>query len=42
MSTIGYGDISPVSVSEKIFSSIITILACGVFAFSVNMVGSIF
>lgn len=42
MSTIGYGDISPVSISERIFGSIVTLIACGVFAYSVNCIGSIF
>lgn len=39
MSTIGYGDISPVSVLEKIYGIVISFLACGVFAFAVNMIG---
>lgn len=39
MSTIGYGDISPVTVVEKIYGIVISFLACGVFAFAVNMIG---
>lgn len=42
MSTIGYGDISPVTNMEKIYGLIVTLVACGVFAFCVNMIGSIF
>lgn len=42
MSTIGYGDISPVTVTEKIFGILVTLVACGVFAFAVNMIGTIF
>lgn len=39
MSTIGYGDISPVTAAEKIFCILITLIACGIFAFAVNMIG---
>lgn len=42
MSTIGYGDISPVTNYEKIYGIITTLVSCGVFAFCVNMIGSIF
>lgn len=42
MSTIGYGDIVPVTATEKIYGIIISFLACGVFAFAINMIGTIF
>ncbi|KRX04099.1 Cyclic nucleotide-binding protein [Pseudocohnilembus persalinus] len=42
MSTIGYGDISPVTNVEKIYGMAVTLMACGVFAFCVNMIGSMF
>lgn len=42
MSTIGYGDISPVTNLEKIVGTVISLVACGVFAYAVNMIGTIF
>lgn len=36
---LGYGDISPITVYEKIYGIVISFLACGVFAFAVNMIG---
>ena len=42
MVTVGYGDITPITNFEKIFIIFITILTCGVFAYSVNTIGSIF
>lgn len=42
MSTVGYGDITPITYNEKILSIFLTIVSCGVFAFAVNTVGSIF
>lgn len=38
MVTVGYGDISPSTYPEKIISIVITIICCGVFAFSVNTI----
>lgn len=40
MSTIGYGDIVPYTIKEKIYGIIISFLACGVFAFAINMIGT--
>ena len=42
MITVGYGDITPISLPEKIYCIFMTILASGVFAYTVNTVGSIF
>ncbi|EGR30221.1 hypothetical protein IMG5_137760 [Ichthyophthirius multifiliis] len=41
MITVGYGDIYPVNDYERVFVIIITMLSCGVFAYSVNSIGSI-
>ncbi len=32
MITVGYGDIVPVSMEEKIYNIIVTLISCGVFA----------
>jgi hypothetical protein len=42
MNTVGYGDITPVNQTEKIFCIIMTVIACAMFAFFVNTIGSIF
>lgn len=42
MSTIGYGDISPYTPWEKIYGIISSFVACGVFAFAINMIGHVF
>lgn len=41
MITVGYGDIIPVTSLERMFSVFITLISCGVFAYSVNSIGSI-
>ncbi|KRX05992.1 Cyclic nucleotide-binding protein [Pseudocohnilembus persalinus] len=41
MVTVGYGDISPTTYTEKIFGIIMSIVGCGVFAFFVNTIDSI-
>jgi len=41
MLTVGYGDITPVSVPELWTTVIVMLLACGMFAFSFNTIGSI-
>ena len=41
MTTVGYGDIVPVTKNERLFSMFITIIASGVFAFTLNSIGTI-
>lgn len=41
MITIGYGDVVPVNKVERLFVIIDCIIACGVFAYSINAIGSI-
>ena len=41
MVTVGYGDITPTNSREKVFVIILMVLACGVFAYSLNRVGVI-
>lgn len=41
MITVGYGDITPSTTLERGFVIIVTLLSCGVFAYSVNSIGSI-
>ena len=42
MITVGYGDISPKTVAEKVLSVLNMMIACGQFAYSVNSIGNIF
>jgi hypothetical protein len=42
MVTVGYGDISPVSVNEKIYVIFFTVISNGFFAYAVSIIGSIF
>jgi len=42
MITVGYGDIVPVSRLEKMYCILMTIISCGVFAYAVNAIGTIF
>ncbi|KRX08373.1 Cyclic nucleotide-binding protein [Pseudocohnilembus persalinus] len=42
MSTVGYGDISPSTQQEKILVIILTLISCGIFAYAINTIGSIF
>jgi len=39
MSTIGYGDIYPVSVVEKIYVIMMLVIGCGWFAYVINSAG---
>ncbi|KAL4468348.1 hypothetical protein ABPG72_010749 [Tetrahymena utriculariae] len=42
MITIGYGDIYPVNIFEKIYVILMTFIACGLFAYFLNCIGEIF
>lgn len=42
MITVGYGDILPVNEYEMIACVIIMMIACGVFGYSLNVIGAIF
>jgi hypothetical protein len=41
MNTVGYGDITPISIPEKIFCLGMTLISCGVFGYAINTIGSI-
>lgn len=41
IATVGYGDIVPITVGEKVFASFIMVLACGIFAFTLANVGGL-
>ncbi len=42
MVTVGYGDIVPSNIYEKIYTIFIVFISCGVFAYCVNSIGTIF
>lgn len=41
MITVGYGDIHPTSTTEKAYGVVIMIISCGIFAYSLNYIGTI-
>eukprot|EP00360_Condylostoma_magnum_P000556 CAMPEP_0168315038 /NCGR_PEP_ID=MMETSP0210-20121227/9962_1 /TAXON_ID=40633 /ORGANISM="Condylostoma magnum, Strain COL2" /LENGTH=44 /DNA_ID= /DNA_START= /DNA_END= /DNA_ORIENTATION= len=41
MTTVGYGDIVPFTVNEKVYAMFSMIVACGVFAYTVGSIGSL-
>lgn len=41
MTTVGYGDIIPFTINEKVFAMVTMILACGIFAYTVGSIGSL-
>ena len=41
MTTIGYGDVTPVTNPEKIFAMLIMILSSGIFGYTMNRIGNI-
>ena len=42
MVTVGYGDISPITPTEKLYALFCMLLACGIFGYIMNRIGSIF
>jgi hypothetical protein len=42
MITLGYGDIAPTTITEKIFLIFVALMACGVYAYAVGALGAIF
>lgn len=42
MTTIGYGDISPVAPAERIYVIFNSLIAGGIFAYSMGIIGGIF
>jgi len=42
MVTVGYGDIVPVTSTEKIYAISAMLLASGLFGYTMNKIGSIF
>ncbi|KAL4462116.1 hypothetical protein ABPG74_000961 [Tetrahymena malaccensis] len=41
MTTIGYGDIYPQNTKERIYVSIVCLISCGIFGYSINQIGQI-
>ena len=41
MITVGYGDIYPINKEEKLFGIFAMLLACGIFAYTMNTMGSV-
>lgn len=39
MTTIGYGDITPVNLTERLYCIIMTLLSSAIFAYSINSIG---
>ncbi len=42
MSTVGYGDVKPNTVAEKVYVSFMTLMSSCIFAYIVNTIGGIF
>ncbi len=42
MATIGYGDIVPTNNLEVIFTTVTVFIASGIFAYTLNSIGTIF
>jgi hypothetical protein len=42
MITVGYGDVVPLTVPEKLYTIFCMLIACGVFGYTMNRVGTIF
>lgn len=42
MITVGYGDITPITLPERIYTIFCMLLACGVFGYTMSRIGTIF
>ena len=42
MLTVGYGDITPVNIGEKIYVVLAMLISISVFGYTMNRIGSIF
>jgi len=42
MITVGYGDIVPITVAERVFSIFTMLIASGLFGYTMNKIGRIF
>lgn len=38
MSTVGYGDILPINIYEKIYVILSTLIACGIFGYALSTI----
>ena len=36
MATIGYGDIHPTNCYEMVYASVVSLISCGIFGYSIN------
>lgn len=41
MTTVGYGDIIPITNNEVIYSIISMVVACGIFAYTIGSIGGL-
>ena len=41
MTTVGYGDIIPITKTEKIYSMMSMLIGCGVFAYVIGSIGTV-
>ena len=41
IATVGYGDIVPITVNEKLYTIIVMIISCGIFAYTIGSIGSL-
>ena len=40
--TVGYGDITPISIQEKILTMIFILISCAMYAYTINTIGFLF
>lgn len=41
MVTVGYGDMAPANLLEKLFGIISMLVSCGIYAYAINTIGTI-